>query len=77
MSPSVTIVKIVGRIIGTVMWRNLRHSLAPSSSAASLIESSMFCSAARKSSMNVPEVVKTAMMTKTHMATLGPASQSQ
>ena len=37
----------------------------------------MPCSAARKSSMNVPDVVKTAMMMKTHIAMLGPASQSQ
>ncbi len=69
--------KIAGRIIGTVTYRNFVHSVAPSSAAASLTDSSMLCSAARKMSMKVPEVVKIAMMTNTHMAMLGPDSQSQ
>ena len=77
MRPSVRIVKIVGLIIGTVMCRNLRHSVAPSSAAASFTESSMFWSAARNNSMNVPEVVNTAITMKTHIAMLGPDSQSQ
>jgi len=70
-------VKMVGRIIGTVTCRNVRHSVAPSSAAASLTDSSIDWSAARKSSMNVPDVVKTAIRMKTHIAMLGPASQSQ
>ena len=69
--------KSAGRIIGRVTYGTCVHSLAPSSAAASLTDSSMLCSAARNSSMNVPEVVKTAIMMNTHMATLGPDSQSQ
>ncbi len=36
----------------------------------------MFCSAAMKSSMNVPDVVKMAIMMKALIATEGPASHS-
>ena len=67
---------MVGRSIGRVRWRNRCHALAPSTIPASSISSPMLFSAAMNSSMNVPEVVKTAISTKADIATDGPASQS-
>src|SRR3546814_13121214 len=44
--------------------------------AASSMSPEMFCSAAMNSSMNVPDVVNTAMRMNADMATDGPANQS-
>ena len=67
---------MVGRSIGRVRWRNRCQALAPSIIPASSISSPMLFSAAMNSSMNVPDVVKTASSTKADIATDGPDSQS-
>ena len=59
-----------------IIGRPAVEIVPPSTLAASSISSPTFCRAARKSSMNVPEVVKTARMISTHIATDGPESQS-
>src|SRR5690606_13897375 len=76
MSPSVSTVKSVGLSIGSVTEKKVRNGPAPSTAAASSISAPTFCSAARKSSMKVPDVVKIARMMSTHIATEGPANQS-
>ena len=62
----------VGRSIGRVTSRNRCHGVAPSIIAASSTSPEICCSAAMNSSMNVPEVVKTAMVMNMLIATLGP-----
>src|SRR5690606_33905120 len=56
--------------------KKVRNGPAPSTAAASSISAPTFCSAARKSSMKVPDVVKIASTMSTHIATEGPANQS-
>ncbi len=76
MVPRVSTVKTVGLSIGSVTLKNLRVAPAPSIIAASSTSSPTLCSAARNSSMSVPEVAKIAMKMSTHIATDGPLSQS-
>ena len=71
-----TTVKIVGLSIGTVTYRNRCHAFAWSIIAASSISGPMLCRPAMNRSMNVPEVVKMAIMMKALIATDGPASHS-
>jgi hypothetical protein len=75
ISPRVSTVNSVGRSCGSVTRKNRCRALAPSIMAASSTSTGMFCSAAMNSSMKVPDVVKTAMVMKTDIAMLGPASQ--
>ena len=77
MNPRVTTSTRAGRSIGRVTKRNLCHGVAPSMALASSTSSPMVCMAARKNSMNVPDVVHTSRMMSTHMPTEGPATQFQ
>ncbi len=62
----------VGRSIGRVTSRNRCHGVAPSIIAASSTSPEICCRAAMNSSMNVPDVVKTAIVMNMLIATLGP-----
>ncbi len=72
MIASVTTSAMEGRISGVVMYRKRCHFDAPSTAAASSTSRAMFCSPARKKSMNVPDVVQMTRNNNAHMATDGP-----
>src|ERR1700729_3004359 len=77
MKPSVRTSPSAGRNIGRVTCRNLCQPVAPSISLASSSSSPMLAKAAKKKSINVPEVVNTARIMMKHIPSDGPESQSQ